>query len=59
MYELRFNKGEFTSEFTIPKKNIVAFSMLQAMKNGIFRGHIHDDATAIEYLNSIGYEVRG
>lgn len=43
--------------FTIPKGNIVPFAWQQAIQRGIMRGKIHDDQTAIEYLNSIGIEV--
>lgn len=53
MYKLTV-KGK---EFTLPKQNIIVFALSQAIDRGIIRGKIHDEATAIEYLNSIGIEV--
>ena len=36
--------------FTIPKKNIVMLALHKALENGITHGNIHDNETAIEYL---------
>ena len=44
--------------YTIPKKNIVMLALHKALENGITHGNIHDDKTAIEYLESIGIGVK-
>lgn len=41
-------------EFTIPKEKIKLLALQQAMSRGIFKGNIHDEKTAIEYLESLG-----
>lgn len=43
--------------YSIPKENIVLLAYQKAMDNGIMSGNIHDEETAIEYLESIGIEV--
>lgn len=43
--------------YTIPKENIVMLALHKALENGITHGEIHDDKTAIEYLESIGIKV--
>lgn len=53
MYKLKVKD----SVFTIPKQNIVLLAMQQAMDRGIMQGNIHDEKSAIEYLESIGIEV--
>ena len=53
MYKLKVNN----TEYTIPKENIVLLAMQQAMDRGIMQGNIHDEQSAIEYLESIGIEV--
>lgn len=53
MYRLKVKD----SVFTIPKENIKAFALYEALQRGIMRGNIHDDKTAIEFLDSIGISV--
>ena len=53
MYKLKVKD----SVYTIPKENIKAFALYQALQRGITHGNIHDDKTAIEFLESIGVEV--
>lgn len=43
--------------YSIPKQNIVLLALQKALDNGITQGNIHDDKTAIEYLESIGMKV--
>ena len=38
-------------------KNIKAFALFHALQNGITHGNIHDDETAIEYLEGSGIKV--
>ncbi len=40
--------------FTCPKESIVALALSKAMEKGIFFGNIHDDKTALQYLETIG-----
>lgn len=47
------------SEFTMPRKNVVMLALQQAMSKGLTHGKIHDEESAIEYLESIGIEVYG
>ena len=54
MYKLIVND----SVYTIPKENIVMLALHKALENGITHGEIHDDKTAIEYLESIGIGVQ-
>ena len=53
MYKLRVKD----KEFTIPKENIKLFALYEALQRGIKKGNIHDNPTAIEYLDSIGIKV--
>ena len=53
MYKLKVKD----SIFEIPKENIKALALVQALDRGITHGNIHDEETAIEYLESIGIEV--
>ena len=46
------------SVFTIPKENIKMLAITKAIDNGITHGNIHNDKTAIEYLESLGMEIR-
>lgn len=43
--------------YTCPKCSIVALAITKALDIGITHGNIHDEATAIEYLESIGIKV--
>ena len=52
MYSLKFKD----SEYTIPKENLKAFALFEAMRRGVQKGNIHDEETAKEYLESIGFE---
>lgn len=54
MYKLKIKD----SIFEIPKQNIVAFALYQALQRGITHGKVHDDQTAIECLKTIGIEVQ-
>lgn len=45
------------SEFTMPRKNVVMLALQQALSRGLTQGKIHDEESAIEYLESIGIEV--
>ena len=53
MYKLKVKD----SVYTIPKQNIKAFALYQAIARGITHGDICDEVTAIKYLSSIGFEV--
>lgn len=44
-------------EFTLPRKNVVMFALHEALVRGVKRGSIHDEQTAIEYLERIGFEI--
>lgn len=53
MYKLKVKN----STYTIPKENIKVLALYEALQRGITHGNIHDNITAIEYLESIGMEV--
>ena len=53
MYKLTVNN----KEFSIPRNSLVPFAWQQAMDREIMSGNIHDEKTAIEYLDSIGMRV--
>ena len=44
--------------FEMPRENLKAFALYEALQRGIKSGPIHDEKTAIEYLNSTGIEVK-
>ena len=46
------------SVYKCPKSNIKNLALMKAMENGITHGNIHDESTAIDYLTSIGIEVK-
>ena len=43
--------------FEMPRENLKAFALYEALQRGVKSGPIHDEQTSIEYLNSIGIEV--
>ena len=45
------------SEFTMPRKNVVMLALQQALSRGLTYGKIHDEESAIKYLENIGIEV--
>lgn len=53
MYKLKIKDAVYE----ITKENIKVFALMQELDRGITHGNIHDEKTAIEYLNSIGIEV--
>lgn len=55
MYKLITAKGDV---FTLGEKSLKAFALYEALQRGITRGNIHDNQTAIEYLESIGIKVK-
>lgn len=46
------------SKYTMPRENLKMFALYEAMQRGIKSGPIHDEQTSIEFLNSIGIEVK-
>lgn len=46
------------SEFTMPRENIRCFALYEALQRGITHGDIHDEKTAMNYLLSIGIEIK-
>lgn len=46
------------SIFKIPKENIKLLAITKALDNGITHDNIHDEETAIEYLESLGMEIK-
>ena len=46
------------SEFTMPRENIKCFALYEALQRGITHGNIHDEKTSIDFLLSIGIEVK-
>jgi hypothetical protein len=44
--------------FEMPRENLKCFALYEALQRGITSGPIKDEKSAIEYLNSIGIEVK-
>lgn len=45
------------SSYTIPKEKIKALALYEALQRGITSGPIHDEQTAIEFLESLGMTI--
>lgn len=56
MEKIKLIKNRAT--FTIPRENLKCFALYGALQRGITSGPIKDEKSAIEYLNSIGIEVK-
>lgn len=44
--------------FTMPRENLKCLALFEALQRGITSGPIKDEKSSIEYLNSIGIDVK-
>lgn len=43
--------------YTIPKEKIKGLALFEALQRGITSGPIHDEKSAIKYLESLGMKI--